>query len=142
MLLGAKEQEAVKQRLSTLTGQVKMVLFETAIDCAYCPQTKQLVEEIAALSPKLEVEVHNFRTDEDAVAQYGVKQVPAIVLVDEHGKDYGIRFYGIPSGYEFATLLEDIEMISTQKTSLSQKALDALQSLATPVHLQVFVTPT
>lgn len=142
MLLGPKEQKAVSERLANLTGRVKLVLFEAALDCPYCPQTKQLISEVAALSPKLETEVYNFRTDETLVAQYGIKQIPALLLLDEDGKDYGIRFYGIPSGYEFSTLLEDIEMVSTRQTSLTEKALQALQALVKPVHLQVFVTPT
>lgn len=142
MLIGIKEQDIIRTRFKNLTGHVKFILFETALDCPYCPQTKQLIDEVAALSPVLEVQVYNFRTDEEAVKQYKIAQIPAIVLVDEAGKDYGIRFYGIPSGYEFSTLLEDIEMVSTGKTSLSQKTLDALQTLKQSVHLQVFVTPT
>jgi len=142
MLLGAKEQDIVRSRFEKLTGRVKLILFETALDCPYCPQTKQLINEVADLSAKLDVEVHNFHTDVEAVKQYGVTQFPAVILVDEVGKDFGIRFYGIPSGYEFSTLLDDIEMVSTGKTSLSQKALDALQTLKQRVHLQVFVTPT
>lgn len=142
MLLGEKEREAIRSRLGPLTGGVRLVLFESALDCPYCPQTKELIQEVASLSPLLEVQIHNFHTDSQAVEQYGVRHVPALVLLDAEGKDYGIRFYGIPAGYEFSTLLEDIQMISTGRTSLSGQSTAALQALQEKVHLQVFVTPS
>ena len=142
MLLSAKEKEAIQSRLGSLTGRVRLVLFEAALNCPYCPQTKELITEVAALSPLLEVRVYNFHADAEAVEKYGIRNIPSLVLLDENGKDHGIRFYGIPSGYEFSTLLEDIQMVSTGRTSLSEKAVAALRSLKDSVHVQVFVTPT
>nr|WP_245926336.1 thioredoxin family protein [Sulfoacidibacillus thermotolerans] len=142
MLIGKKDQEAIKSHFAALTGKVRMVFFEAALDCPYCPQTKQLVTELAELSPLLEVEVYNYHTDEIAVKKYGINKIPAIVLLDGEEKDYGIRFYGIPSGYEFSTLIEDIMMVSTGKTSLTAKTIETLKNLKQKVHLQVFVTPT
>lgn len=142
MILGQKEQDAVRTRLASLTGRVTIVLFEAALGCPYCPQTKQLVRELAELSPLLDVQVYNFRTDDEAVARFGIKEIPALALLDEAGTDFGIRFYGIPSGYEFATLLEDIEMVSTGTTKLSATTVEALAALTQDVHLQVFATPT
>ena len=56
--------------------------------------------------------------------------------------DYGIRFYGIPSGYEFVSLLEAIKLVGGAAPSLSPATLQALETLTEPLHLQVFVTPT
>ncbi|MCX8095856.1 MAG: thioredoxin family protein, partial [Caldisericia bacterium] len=56
--------------------------------------------------------------------------------------DYGIRYYGIPAGYEFSSLLESIEMISTGDTQLSQDVIEMVKMIDKPVHIQVFVTPT
>lgn len=142
MLIGKKDQEAISSHFQALTGKVRMVLFEAAMDCAYCAQTKELVTEVAALSPQIDVEVYNYHTDEVAVRKYGITKIPAIVLLDDQDKDYGIRFYGIPSGYEFSTLIEDIMMVSTGKTSLTEKTVEVLKNLKQKVHLQVFVTPT
>lgn len=142
MLLGEKEREAVRARLDSLTGQVRLILFEAALDCPYCSQTNELITEVASLSPLLEVQIHNFHTDTEAVERYGIRHIPALVLLDGDGKDYGIRFYGIPSGYEFSTLLEDIQMISTGHTSFSEHATATLRALKEKVHLQVFITPT
>jgi len=54
----------------------------------------------------------------DDAVKYGVDKIPATVLLDENGKDYGIKFFGIPSGYEFASLLEDIKLLGTGKERL------------------------
>ncbi len=74
-------------------------------------------------------------------------KIPATVLVvgkdNDRAKNYGIRFFGTPSGYEFSTLIEDIVDISQNKTSLSQKTLDRLRaSVDQSLHIQVFVTLT
>lgn len=142
MFIGPKEQEIIRSRFESLSKPVKLLLFEAAIDCPTCADMKQLMEELTALSPHVELEVFNFHTDTDVVKAHRITRIPALVLSNDEGKDYGIRFYGIPSGYEFATLLEDIEMVSTGKTNLSQQTLDALQAIKEKVHLQVFVTPT
>jgi alkyl hydroperoxide reductase subunit AhpF len=62
------------------------------------------------------------------------------VIVGE--KDYGIRFYGIPSGYEFSSLIEGIVAVGGRQPNLSKKTLSEIQGLNQPVHIQVFVTPT
>lgn len=142
MLIGKKDQDIIKKRFEALDKKVTMVFFEAGLGCDYCPQTKQLVTELAALSDKIEVQVHNFHTEPDVAARFHVTHVPALVLLDEANKDYGIKFYGIPSGYEFSTLLEDILMVSTGETSLSKQTIETLQNLTQAVHLQVFVTPT
>jgi alkyl hydroperoxide reductase subunit AhpF len=72
-----------------------------------------------------------------------VDKIPALAILGEGGaKDYGIRLYGIPSGYEFSSLIEDILLVGKGKPELSQRTLDHLASLTEPVHIQVYVTPT
>ena len=56
--------------------------------------------------------------------------------------DYGIRFFGIPSGYEFNSLIESILMIGKGESGLTEKTKQELKELKTPFHFQVFVTPT
>jgi glutaredoxin-like protein len=60
----------------------------------------------------------------------------------ETPKDYGIRYYGIPAGYEFSTLINDIMMVSRGESGLSAETKAYLAGLTQPLHLQVFVTPT
>jgi len=83
--------------------------------------------------------------DKETAERYAIDKIPAIALVrvEESGeRDYGIRLYGIPSGYEFTSLIEDIMEVSVGETSLKPKTKEALAKITAPVHIQVFVTPT
>jgi glutaredoxin-like protein len=86
------------------------------------------------------VTVKNFVTDKTLADQYGVDKIPATVVLG--AKDYGIRYYGIPSGYEFTSLIEDVVAVYTGDAGLSDETLEALAAITEPVHIQVFVTPT
>jgi alkyl hydroperoxide reductase subunit AhpF len=70
----------------------------------------------------------------------GVEEIPAIILKG-HNKGT-LRFIGVPAGYEFATLIEDIIDVSRGTTELSPLSRETLAKLAQPVHIKVFVTPT
>lgn len=143
-LLNAEIQGQVKQEFAALDQPVKLVVFTQEMECQYCTETRQLVEEVAALSDKLSVEVFDFVADKQVAEEYGIDKIPAVAIVADGDtpKDYGIRFYGIPSGYEFSTLIEDIVMVSQRDSGLSQQTRDQLAALTEPLHLQVFVTPT
>lgn len=139
-LLQEKDRSEIKKILDQMDKPVKIVNFTQKFECDSCQETRELIEELAALSGKLSVEVHDFVENKDQVAQYNIDKIPATVLVGD--KDYGIRFYGIPSGYEFATLLEDIVMVSKRDSGLAEDSRKKLAALTTPLHLQVFTTPT
>jgi alkyl hydroperoxide reductase subunit AhpF len=99
-----------------------------------------LIEELAQLSDKLSLETCDFILDKEKVAQYAVDKVPATAVRD--GKDYGIRFYGLPAGYEFSNLLDAIIEVSRGDSGLRPESRAKLAKIAQPVHLEVFVTPT
>jgi alkyl hydroperoxide reductase subunit AhpF len=48
----------------------------------------------------------------------------------------------IPSGYEFTSLMEAILHVSTGESGLSDKTKALVKTINTPVHIQVFATPT
>lgn len=123
-----------------LEKPVKIVVFTQENECPYCAQTRSLVEELAALNSKISVEVYDFLVDSAKVKEYGVDKVPAVAIVGE--KDYGIRFYGLPYGYEFQTFLDGIISVSKGKTDLSESVREKLKTIKAPVHIQVFVTLT
>ena len=140
-LLQDKDKEAVKTRFQEeLVNPVRLVNFTQALECQFCAETRQLVEEVATLSGKIELEVYNFAIDKEKVEEYGVDKIPAIAIVGE--KDYGVRYYGIPSGYEFSSLLEDIIDVSRGEVELLPATREALAGITEPLHFQVFVTPT
>jgi glutaredoxin-like protein len=109
-------------------------------DCFFCKETKQLLEEVKGLSDKIELLVYDFIADKEKAAEYGIDKIPGTVIMGE--KDYGVRFFGIPSGYEYTSLIEAITDVSRRRTELSQPTRDALKAIDRAVHIQVFVTPT
>jgi glutaredoxin-like protein len=106
----------------------------------YCKETRQLLQEVSSLSKKIELTIYDFVADKVKAAEYRVDKIPSIII--QGAEDYGIRFFGIPSGYEYMSLVESIIDVSKGATDLSQKTKDALKDLAKDVHIQVFVTPT
>jgi alkyl hydroperoxide reductase subunit AhpF len=137
-----REQDAaeVRERLKSMTSPVRLVHFTQELNLDYGRETKQLLEELAGLSDQVSLEVHNFLLEKEQAAEYGVDKVPATVVCN--GKSKGIRFYWIPAGYEFASLLDAILMVSQDDSGLSQESREKLAAVAHPLHLQVFVTPT
>jgi glutaredoxin-like protein len=114
------------------------------MECQYCQETRQLAEEIASLSEKLSLKVYDFVADEAEVKAYNIDKIPALVIMrgGEQAKDFGMRYYGIPAGYEFGSVVEDIVMVSQGESGLSEATKAQLKALTAPLHLQVFVTPT
>lgn len=146
-LLNEQVREQVQGEFERLTNPVKLVLFTQAQECQYCKETRELAEELTALSDKLSLETYDFVADRAKADTYGIDKIPALAIVadletDGEETDFGIRFYGIPSGYEFSTVIEDIVMVSSRESGLSSATKDALNALNEPLHLQVFVTPT
>ncbi|MFZ6034342.1 MULTISPECIES: protein disulfide oxidoreductase [Melioribacter] len=142
MYIDDQLKEELQKVLSVLTKDVKIVFFTQELECQYCRETKGILTELADINDRLHLEVKNFVNDKADAEKYGVDKIPATVLLDENGKDYGIRYYGIPSGYEFASLLEDIKMLGTGVTGLPQEIEEEVKKIDKPVHMQVFVTPT
>jgi glutaredoxin-like protein len=145
-LISEKDAAFLRQEFETqLVDPVKLVMFTQTIECQFCKETHQIVEEIAGLSDKITAELYNFVTDKATADLYGVDKIPAIVMLrmeDGQERDYGIRFYGIPSGYEFTSIIEDIMDVSKGDSGLQPKTKQAIAGLTEPVHLQVFITPT
>jgi len=139
-LLSKEIADQVQQELADLAGPVQLVMFTQEFECEFCPETQQLVEEIAQLSENLTAEIYNFAIDKDKVEELGVDKIPAIAVIG--AEDYGVRFYGIPSGYEFTSLLYAIHNVAAGNPTLQEGTLEFLSTLERPAHIQVFVTPT
>ena len=109
-------------------------------DAEIAEYTRQILTEVAALSPRITLNVHSMASEPDAAPRFGIARTPAFAIIG--AADYGIRFYGMPAGYEFATLLELILDVSKGQPPLSEATKAALGQLQDEAHIQVFVTPT
>jgi glutaredoxin-like protein len=124
----------------TYFTQHESKLIVPGYECALCSETRQILEALAGLSDKVHLEVKDFVGDADAARELGIERIPAFVLEgNTRGK---VRFFGIPSGYEFSTLVEDLIDVSTGTTDLSEKTKTTLEDIDQDLHIQVFVTPT
>jgi glutaredoxin-like protein len=139
-MLDEQTKKEAKKQLDGLAGSVKLIVFTQEQECQFCAENRKLAEEIADLSDNITLEVYDFQKDKPKAEEYGIGKIPAMAIVGE--KDYGIRFYGLPYGYEFTSLLEALKLVSTGKPEPSDAAKKFLDSLTKDVHIQVFVTPT
>lgn len=131
----------LKDEFAQLVNPVRLAVFSQALADPESEQVRRLVEELAAIDSRLSVEALNFVLDKERVDALGIARIPAIAVMGAE-KDYGIRLYGLPSGYEFGTLVETILDVSRGDSGLSDPTRTALKELARPVHVQVFSTPT
>jgi glutaredoxin-like protein len=138
-------REDLKSKVSrifaqNLENEVKIRYFTQDFECEFCKETRMLLEELAALSHKIHLEVYDFVADAEKAKGFGVDKIPATIL---SGKaEYKVRFFGIPSGYEFTSLVEDIVDVSKGQSRLPPHLVSKVRSISKPLHIQVFVTPT
>jgi len=110
------------------------------MECQHCEMTRTMLEEVSGLSDKVIFEVHDFVAEADLAKKYRVDKIPATVLLGD--KDYGIHFYGVPAGYEFNVLIEDIMDVGKRDPGLSKELMAELAKVDKPVHMQVLISPT
>jgi glutaredoxin-like protein len=138
-LIPDDKKELVRNELKEkMENAVKIVMFTQELECKFCSDTRQLIQEFAALNDKITVEVYDFVANADKAKEYGIDKIPAIAIIGK--KDYGVRIYGIPYGYEFQTLKEAVINVSKGKTDLSDATKGILTEVKAPVHIQVFVS--
>lgn len=131
----------LKEEFAQLVHPVRLAVFSQALADPESEQVRRLAEELVALEPRLSLESYNFVLDKEKAEEMRVARIPAVAIMGAE-KDYGIRMYGLPSGYEFGTLIEAILDVSRGDSGLSAETRAALKELARPVHVQVFSTPT
>lgn len=139
MLNDAVKKQVVKQ-FERLKDPVEIIVFTQEFECDFCRETRTLAEELGGLSEKITVQVLDFEKNAAEAETYGVDKIPALVIKGK--KDYGVRFYGIPGGYEFSTLMETLRLVSQGVSEVSPAAKEYLAGLKSPLDIKVFVTPT
>jgi alkyl hydroperoxide reductase subunit AhpF len=145
--LSVENQNEIKEMFSELAGDVQLQFFtqrESPIimpgeDCPTCSDTRELLQEVVALSSKLHLEVHEVSANGDT--EHNIQRIPAVVMSGGgvHGK---VRYFGLPSGYEFSVLIGSILDASKAQADLSDETMEVLSGLDKDLQIQVFVTPT
>ncbi len=140
--IAEEDKQTIRDMFSQMNGTAHIRFFSTKDNCEMCGETKEILEELTSLSEQIDIQYLDKDDNADEVSRLGVDKYPAIVFVKEDGTDTGVRFYGIPSGYEFTTLIEDIIDIANDKIGLEPATIEALKAIDQDVTLSVFVTPT
>jgi len=145
-LLGAADQERLRERFAVMTRPVRLLFFTQTLGCETCLQTRQILDELPLLSGQVTIEEINFVLEPDKAQQYEVDRAPAVAIVgqDESGaeRDSKIRFLGAPSGYEFASLIQAVLLVGGVAGTLSAESLTRVAAVSSPVTVRVFTTPT
>ena len=131
----------LRETFAALKDPVRLAVFSQALADPVSEEVRRLVEELAALDPRLRAESANFVLDKQRVETLGIERIPAIAVLGEE-TDYGVRFYGTPAGYEFGSLIDAILDVSAGASQLSEETKTALAALDRDVRVRVFSTPT
>jgi alkyl hydroperoxide reductase subunit AhpF len=143
-LLSSADQEKLREAFQEMTRPVRVLFFTQTFGCETCVQTRQILDELPALSDKISVEEVNLVLDQDRAKQYGVDRAPALALLydDPDVKDSRIRFLGAPSGYEFVSLVQALLLVGGRHSTLTETSRQRLGAVDRPIAMQVFTTPT
>jgi glutaredoxin-like protein len=135
------EQNKIKSIFQEqMSGEVNILFFGSDTNCDYCDDTREILEEVSSLDDRINLKSYNL--DDDKAKELSIDRAPATIFLDNNGNDIGVHFYGIPSGYEFNTIIEDIIDASNEKSDLPEDIIKTIKGIKSKVLLQVFITPT
>jgi alkyl hydroperoxide reductase subunit AhpF len=149
-MIPERDSQTIRQHFSdNMTGDVEIIMFTERPSliiipgretCETCEDTRKLLEEVSALSEKITLTVHELAAAREQAGALGINRVPAFVI---KGATKGsVRFFGIPSGYEFSAFIADLVDASKGETDLSDDTLAFLGSLTEDLNIKVFTTPS
>jgi len=136
-----EDEARVRELLDELERPVELLVAlgpeETPLpgarDVDFGAETQRVVGEIAALSEHV-----TSRVEEEPD---GFERYPAVAVLPE-GDDVGLRYYGLPWGYELGSLIGAVIEAGKRESSLSPESLERLAALEHELAIDVFVTPT
>jgi glutaredoxin-like protein len=130
-----------KTRLPGFKQKVKVLYFTSKTACNACAEGLRFIEELAKISDKLIMVVHDMDEKPELAESCGVDKVPAYVLLAESGRDYGIRFFGVPSGEAVESFAYALSLIAKAVEITADATLEKIMDVTRPVHMEVFTTP-
>ena len=137
----ADEEGRVRELLEALDRPVDLLVAlgpeETPLpgarDVDFGAETQRIVEGLAELSDRV-----TFRVEDEPP---GFERYPAVAVLPD-GEDVGVRYYGLPWGYELASLIGGVLEAGKTASSLTPESLERLAALDRDLAIDVFVTPT
>jgi glutaredoxin-like protein len=149
-MIPLRDQDFLRQRFEReLTSRLRLDVFTQRPspiyvpgrqECAYCGEVQSLMEEVAALSSKIALTVHDFEAEAKLAADVGVDKVPATVIRGQTNRP--LRYFGLASGTMFIPFVDVLIDASRPGVQLAPETVRQLRKLKSDVKLQVLVTTT
>lgn len=135
-------QQEIRDKLANVHQDVELIVY-THADTDHVTDDRvafDLLSELAALHPHVHV-TRRILAGDTLAETLGITVAPT-VLFRERGSDRtNLRFMGIPSGYEFSTVLETINMLGGAPIEPNEST-KRVAAVTAGVRLRTFVTPT
>ncbi len=145
-LISPADASHLHDQFEKMVNHVTLAFFTQTLECETCPQVAQILREVTELTDKVRVQELNALLEPGRSARFGIDHVPgvAILATDQAGvtHDLGLRFLGVPSGYEFMSFVHGILLAGGRQPELSATTLARLTTLDRPMIIRVFTTPT
>ena len=126
-----------------LASDVDLIIFTSSDpECKYCKETIKLASEVAEISDRINLIKYTLEDNVKAAKEFKVNKAPTTIVTRHGSSDGRIRYSGLPSGYEFGSLIDDLKNVSKWEVDVSSKALDIISKIDKPVEIKVYVTPT
>lgn len=140
-LIDARLAGELRTAFESLVHPVSLALFSSEPPSGEPDELRQLLGELTALDGRLALEAHDGDQGGERARGLGIERTPAIAVLGD-AVDHGVRFYGLPGGYEFGALVDAVLDVSRGDSGLSPPTREALATLEREVRIQVFSTPT
>ena len=140
-LISEEDKKFLKKEFEKkMKDDVYVYVFTSNDNCRYCKETVDITNETASLHDAIHVEILNVNSDK--AKEMGVDKAPTTIITDNNEYGSRIRYIGIPAGYEFSSLIEDIISVSQRKVTFEEHVKEHLDEIDEPIEIKVFVTPT
>ncbi len=140
-LISEEDKKFLKKEFEKkMKEDVYIYIFTTDKNCRYCNETVEISKETASLHDAIHVEVYDLNSDK--AKEMMVDKAPTTIITDNKEYDGRIRYIGIPAGYEFSSLIEDIISVSQREVKFDPHVKEHLDEIDEPIEIKVFVTPT
>lgn len=135
-----KTKKKLSEILSEMKENVKIVSFFDKKKMDGCKDILTFLDDIALMSSKVEVKTFEINDDSLEAKRYFIDKAPAIILCDTNWKSSGIRYFGLPGGYEINSFVKGLLEVSGKRDIIPKDIVDRIKKIEKKVHIQVFVS--
>jgi len=149
-MFSEKELDNIKREMSKLKNEVVLKLFtdfkiqedgSKLRKCMACEGAYELLKTLEEYSDgKLTIEEVSTEENEEEAEKYNVSRIPAILFVDNDGKEI-IRYLAHPTGSEFVPFLNSIQYFSGVRPYYADQIITHLKKIK-KANMKIFITPT